>query len=154
MMTYILVFVAGVVAWQLVTTAVLLITDENHEATMFCGCGLPLLLLNCVGLIVRKIRKTKRSKNFKAALVDAKGRLCYCNSNEADMMLDAFAYQWAEKLRSEYTPDDGWDKEVCFRNTVNLRYTPMAILKEKNAYPIKKEVIEMAEKLVKPLYSE
>lgn len=63
-MDKLLFILLGMVAWQLITFVVLIISDENEEAIMRTGCGLPLLIINVVMFVLRFIRRLHIRKNY------------------------------------------------------------------------------------------
>lgn len=130
-MREILFVLLGMLIWQVVTTLVVLFTD-NEEAGLYTGCGLTGLLMVAINTIVYRIRLTYRHHKFAAALEDNKGNLWYCKSCDVENIISASdgKMQWADWLKDCYKPSDGWDLSTCMdKNTINIRYCPMCILK-------------------------
>lgn len=130
------VVIITVLAVQLVNTvAALVMSDE--EKFVYVACGVPAIIVTLIKVIIEKIMKVYRRTHYKALLVDSEGRLCYCNSSDEPDELVHNGYEWPHDLTKVYSIEDGWKKDDCVMNTINLRYSPIKKVKELGAYEIK-----------------
>lgn len=132
------IIIITVLAVQLVNTVAALIM-QNDEKFAYVACGVPAIIVVAIGLVFEQIMKAYRRTHYKALLKDSEGRLCYCNSIDEPDELVHNGYEWPHDLTKVYSIEDGWRKDDCVMNTINLRYTPIKIIKELGAYEIKKE---------------
>lgn len=125
-----------------IALVVILLTNENETVVSFCACGIMLLISWGVSYLYGKIEKYYSSKKYKAVLLDKDGRPCYCNSIDEPNYLLKIGYEWYNDLRNKYKLSDGWRKNDCYRDMINLRYTPIKIVKEIDAYKVPVAEIE------------
>ena len=142
-------FFAGVVTVWAVNFVVLWMYDNNKikdESVMgTLVTGIWGIIFWAVVTIWKKAHSSWKNRNFKALMVDPDGELCYCNSSkEPEWLMEYDDYKFASGLDSKYTIVDGWRKDDCFMNMVNIRYTPKHILEKEQAYQVDKEIIRKA----------
>lgn len=125
-----------------ITLVIILLTDENETVVAFCACGIFLLISWGVSYLYDKIRRYFRSKRYKAVLLDEDGQICYCNSSNEPEYLKMIGYDWYFDLKNQFEISDGWNKDDCLFNTINIRYTPMKVVKKIQAYEVPKSEIE------------
>lgn len=130
------IIIITVLAVQLVNTVVAL-AMQNGEKFVYVACGVPAIIVLAIQLVLKQIMKVYRRTHYKALLRDSEGRFCYCNSIDNPDELVHNGYEWPRDLRQIYSIEDGWRKNDCVCNTINLRYTPIKIIKELGAYEIK-----------------
>lgn len=128
--------------YWIITLIIIILSNENETVVAVCACGVPLLISWGVSYLYLKIKRYYRSKNYKAVLLDKDGHPCYCNSSNEPEYLKMIGYEWYNDLTKQYSPSDGWNKDDCLFNTVNIRYTPMKIVKEIQAYEVPKSEIK------------
>lgn len=68
-MDKLLFILLGMVIWQAITLIVLFVSNENDEATIYTGCGLPLLIFNLIILALKFIRRIYIRRNYFMAIV-------------------------------------------------------------------------------------
>lgn len=62
-------FILGILSWQLVTTIVLLVSDQDEEKTMITGTGVFYIILTIIGFILNNIIKIDwRERQYKKLL--------------------------------------------------------------------------------------
>lgn len=130
--------IVGIIAWQVVALIFCFLWQEDEDKFILGVTGL--VGLGMLGIIKLSdfIRLCYRHYHYKAALIDEEGNLCYCESKDANFYTEDTLYTWAQNIKAKYKPDDGWSKRDCFMDTVNLRYTPIKILKTEGAYRLPK----------------
>ena len=130
--------IAGIIVWQFLSLIFCFLWQEDEDKYIMATTGLIGCL--CLGLIkiVDKIKSTYGHLMYKAALVDSEGKLCYCESREADDFTQTNKYTWAFYLRDKYKIEDGWRKKDCWVGTISLRYVPIKVLKTEGAYRLPK----------------
>lgn len=145
MWQYILI---GALAWQTVTTVVLIATDENETATIWAGIGIIGAIIAGIFAVVRNIIRWVDSRRYVSLMINAvNGRLYYCPSEHSlvDKIMEYNkSYKWANKIIYKYNPSDGWRKDDCIFGGVNLRYTPIKVAKAEGAIPVDKITIKAA----------
>lgn len=134
--------IVGVIVWQIASLIFCFIWQEDEDKFIVAVTGLIGSLCLVVFKVVDKIKATYGHYKYKAALVDNEGKLCYCESNEADNYTQSNQYFWAFYLRDKYTIEDGWRRQDCWVGTISLRYAPIKVLKAEGAYrlPPKKDL--------------
>lgn len=132
---------AGAVLWQLCTLIFYFIWQEDEDKALTASSGLVGGVLLLVIKLTNICKSWWRRAHFKAALVDKDGKLCYCESRDADFYVMAVAdeenkalYNWARHLRDKYTVSDGWRDRDCRMGVISLIYTPIKVLKAEGAY--------------------
>lgn len=126
----------GILIWQAMTIIFALLWQTNNEDRMVLANGgiVGALWLFLVVFPINKVLHWQRYHKFAPALVDAEGKPCYCHLKDVDYYLfDLNGYNWNETIREKYKIKDGWDKSMCC-DRVNIRYTPIKILKQEGAY--------------------
>ena len=130
--------IIGIVVWQFASLIFCFLWQEDEDKYVMATTGLIGGL--CLGLIkiVEKIKTFYGHKMYKAALVDNEGKLCYCESKDADEYTQAGQYSWAFYLRNKYKIEDGRRRTDCWVGTISLRYVPVKVLKAEGAYRLPK----------------
>lgn len=136
-------FVLGVLTMSLFAWLSLCALDSGKEVlSVILGGPICWAALACCDSY-RFIRKKNRRYKYKAALLDQNGGPCYCRSDYADYLIEV-GYSFNNYLRSKYNIEDGWNKEDCSFQCVNVRYTPRKVVKAENMYKVPKEVLKKA----------
>ena len=91
-------------------------------------------------ILIDFTEKLIRNTKYKSSLVDKNNKPCYCSPSYT-RFLPENEYKFNDELENKYKIEDGWNKEYCMTNTINLRYTPMKIVKKENMYKIPRKVL-------------
>lgn len=137
----------GALAWQLVTTIVAIVAEDEVCPSLIVGGGIPACVVMGFCWCCRTVIKAINGRRYVSMLVKD-GELWYCTSND-DMcgkLMLAFDYQWNDDILKKYRPQDGWRKQDCSPYVVNIRYTPIKIAKAEGAKPVPKEIIVEAQR--------
>ena len=145
-MMWLWIFV-GALIWQLITTIVAIVVEDDVCPSLIVGGGIPACI--CLGFFwcCRKVIKFINGRRYVSMLVkDGESWYCTSNDNTCGKLMDVFNYEWNNALQNKYEPEDGWRKEDCFFNSVNIRYTPIKIAKAEGAKPVPKKIIAEAKR--------
>lgn len=108
--------------------------------------------------VLKKIYRARyelyRKNRYKAWLISPQGEYCYCESRFECDWLHVIGYEHPSEITKQYGVEDGWDKDDCFMHIINLRYSPIKILKERNIPQVNAEVLKRAKKEYKKLWKE
>jgi hypothetical protein len=126
--------IIGIIVWQFASLIFCFLWQEDEDKYVMATTGLVGGLCLAVIKVVDKIKAAYGQYNYKAALVDSEGKLCYCESREADDYIQSNQYFWAFYLRDKYVIEDGWRRQDCWVGKISLRYTPVKVLRAEGAY--------------------
>ena len=130
--------IVGIILWQAIALIFGFLWQEDEDKFILGATGLVGFCALGIFKLIDRIKLYYRHTYYKAALVDAEEKLCYCESQDVSFYIEDGLYSWAQGLRNKYKPEDGWRKQDCFMDTVSLRYVPIKILKAEGAYCLPK----------------
>lgn len=137
----------GALVWQLVTTIVAIVVEDEVCPSLVVGGGIPACIVMGFCWCCRKAIKAINGHRYVSMLVkDGEAWYCTSNNDMCGKLMDTFGYQWNETLWNKYKPEDGWRKQDCHFGGVNARYTPIKIAKAEGAKPVPKEIVTEAQR--------
>ena len=137
----------GALIWQLITTIVAIVVEDEVCPSLIVGGGVPACIVLGFCWCCRKVIKFINGRRYVSMLVkDGKAWYCTSNNDMCGKLMVIFDYKWNDALRNKYKPDDGWRKRDCSFDSVSVRYTPIKIAKAEGAMPVPKEIISEAKR--------
>ena len=137
----------GALAWQLVTTIVAIVVEDEVCPSLIVGGGIPACIVMGFCWCCRKAIKAINGRRYVSMLVkDGKAWYCTSSYDVCSKLLMFEGFEWNNAIREKYKPKDGWRKRDCSFDDVNIRYTPIKIAKAEGAKPVPKEIIAEAQR--------
>lgn len=135
----------GALVWQLITTIVAIVVEDEVCPSLIVGGGIPACIVLGFCWCCRKAIKSVNGRRYVSMLIkDGEAWYCTSNNDMCGKLMCIFDYQWNEAIQKKYKPEDGWRKRDCFCDNVNIRYTPIKIAKAEGAKSVPKEIIAEA----------
>ncbi len=138
-------FMLGFLFQSLLTCLALIAFDNQKQVLGLLFAGPVVWVIVGVFSIIQNMTLIFLHHYYQTAMIDPLGGLCYCPSDYADYLCE-MDYGFNRGLTKKYKIEDGWRKSDCAFDIVNVRYTPLKIIKAEDMYKVPRTILEKAKK--------